>query len=105
ARGRDHRTFHRRAVADGGPHEAVMRRLAIAIFLVFAASTAEALADESAPVTDGRAETVPDAVRVTLLKVGGTHAVQSVSGPTGAGQEGCSWTVVFSPELDDTAYG
>ena len=62
-------------------------------------------ADESDPVTDGRADTIPDAVRVVIVKSGGEHTVASVSGGGGGGQQGCDWTVVFVDELDEATYG
>lgn len=54
--------------------------------------------------TGATADTVPGAVRVTLLRVGGTYSVQSVRG-AGAAQQGCSWTLLFTPELEDAPYG
>jgi hypothetical protein len=66
---------------------------------------AVAEADDRGDTVDVGAETVPDAVRVTLIKVGGSHAVRSVTGSTGTGREGCTWTVLFTPELDDSPYG
>jgi hypothetical protein len=53
---------------------------------------------------DGNVETIPDAVRVTLVKSGGEHVVSSVRGG-GTGQRGCSWSVVFVDSLDDATYG
>jgi len=50
------------------------------------------------------AETVDNAVRVTLLKAGGDFVVQSVQGAS-AGRTGCGWSVVFAPELSDAPYG
>lgn len=50
------------------------------------------------------AETVGNAVRVTLLKAGGDFVVQSVSGASSA-RTGCQWSVVFAPELSDVPYG
>ena len=48
--------------------------------------------------------TIPDAVRVIVIKAGGEETVHSVSGGAGA-QEGCHWTLTFLPELDDVRYG
>jgi hypothetical protein len=58
-------------------------------------------------LVDVDAETMSDAVRVTLIKMGGSHAVASVTGGgTGAGERaGCAWSVLFTPELDDAPYG
>jgi hypothetical protein len=54
----------------------------------------------------GGAETVPEAVRVTVIKMGGTHLVQSVTGGgTGEGERaGCTWSVLMTPGLDDAPY-
>lgn len=60
--------------------------------------------DETIPVA-GTAETVDNAVRVTLVRSGGDYAVQSVGGGSSAGREGCTWTVVFVPNLEDAPYG
>jgi hypothetical protein len=49
-------------------------------------------------------ETVPDAVRVTLVKSGGEHVVSSVSGG-GTTRVGCAWRVVFVDDLDQVPYG
>lgn len=75
--------------------------LCLAIYIV--SSSAPALADGDNP--DGHAETVTDAVRVTLVKMGGEYAVQSVSEGASAAHVGCTWTLAFAPDLDDTPYG
>ncbi len=62
-----------------------------------------AAADVRPPDTDVR--TIPDAVRVTLVKSGGQHAVRTVSGGATGERVGCSWTLAFTPDLDDAAYG
>jgi hypothetical protein len=53
----------------------------------------------------GYAETVPEAVRVTILRIGGRDAVQAVRGGGTGSQEGCTWSLVYAPGLDDTPYG
>ena len=40
-------------------------------------------------------ETVTDAVRVTVVKSGGEHAVRAVSGGGGGTPDGCRWTLSF----------
>lgn len=54
---------------------------------------------------DGFAETVDNAVRVTLVRSGGDYAVQSVGGSSAADRQGCAWSVVFVPDLADAPYG
>mgnify|MGYP000052916861 CR=1 FL=1 len=56
-------------------------------------------------IVDGVAETVDNAVRVTLVRSGGDYAVQGVSTGGSTVREGCSWTVVFVPNLEDAPYG
>lgn len=82
-----------------------MRRLLSLALLVVVCAQGVAAGDESDPVTDGRADTVEDAVRVTVVKSGGEHAVRSVTGGAAGSQQGCVWSLVFSPELEDTPYG
>jgi hypothetical protein len=55
--------------------------------------------------THSRADTIEDAVRVTLIKSGGEHTVAAVTGGAAGAREGCRWTLVFTPELDDVPYG
>lgn len=63
-------------------------------------------ADERGDPVRGGAETVADAVRVTIIKSGGRAGVQGVSGGSGGGpRDGCSWTVVYAPELASAPYG
>lgn len=56
-------------------------------------------------VVDGHAETVPEAVRVTILRLGGRDLVQSVDGSAGASRQGCSWSLLYVPDLDQAPYG
>lgn len=84
-----------------------MRRFSVLPFVAVMLVTllpSPALGDDRTPV--GGAETVTEAVRVTLLKMGGEYTVESVSGSgSSASHEGCSWSLVFAPDLDDTPYG
>lgn len=76
-----------------------------AVVIALTVNSAQALADESLPVTDGRAETVPDAVRVTIVRSGGEDVISSVTGGAAGAQEGCHWSLVYAPELEDAPYG
>jgi len=72
--------------------------------------TAEsALADgpEKDGTVDNEVTTVEDAVRVIVVRSGGSYRVASVSGRAGSGsaQQGCDWSLVFAPDLDDVPYG
>lgn len=82
-----------------------MRRALTILVVTLHMMTSPALADESDPVSHGGAETTAEGVRVTILVMGGEHVVQAVSGVRGGAQAGCSWSVVFAPDLDDTPYG
>lgn len=73
--------------------------------LAFVVSASPVLADSRDDPVEGGAETVEEAVRVTIVVSGGQHVVRSVSGTSGSATEGCSWSVVFAPDLDDTPYG
>lgn len=53
----------------------------------------------------GGAETVPGAVRVTVVKMGGDYSVQSVRGGGSDAQTGCVWSVDLAPDLGDVPYG
>jgi hypothetical protein len=50
------------------------------------------------------AGTTADAVRVTVVRMGGAYSVGSVSG-SAAAQRSCTWTVLFAPGLEDAPYG
>lgn len=81
-----------------------MRRLLAFAVALAVLTPAAAVADEGGYDEVGATgSTIPDAVRVTVLKAGGVHSVQAVRG-TGSVQQGCTWTVLFTPELQD-AYG
>lgn len=80
-----------------------MRRLVLLLVLLHSVIQASFVAaDETVPV--GGAETVDNAVRVTLLHAGGDFIVRSVQGAS-VGRAGCGWSVVFAPELADAPYG
>src|SRR5688500_1284610 len=55
--------------------------------------------------TNSTTETITHAVRVTILRSGGEDVVRSVTGGTAGSRQGCSWSLVFAPELEDTPYG
>lgn len=81
------------------------RLLAIAVALIVAVAS-PALADgKDKSETHADAGTITDAVRVTVVKSGGEHSVRSVTGGSAGSRQGCSWSLVFSPELEDTPYG
>jgi hypothetical protein len=78
--------------------------LAVVMCLVLGSVGGPALADGEN--VDGDAETIDNAVRVTLLKIGGSFAVQSVTGGGSGGvRQGCSWSLVWVPDLADVPYG
>ena len=77
--------------------------LLVTLSVVLLAVPTRALADGED--IDGSVGTITDAVRVTLIRLGGEHVVQSVSGGEPGARQGCSWTLVFAPELEDTPYG
>lgn len=86
-----------------------MRR--ILVLLVVMASVVLPLCEAGADGIDkdgsaGTAETVDNSVRVTLVRSGGDYAVRGVSGGGGGGAaQGCSWSVLFTPDLEDAPYG
>lgn len=53
---------------------------------------------------DNVVKTIPDAVRVTIVRVGGEDTVRAVRGGSGS-QVGCDWSVVYVDELDQVTYG
>jgi hypothetical protein len=79
-----------------------MKRLLAFVGLCLFASQGVAVADQTDPV--GNAETTPEGVRVTLVRSGGVTSVAGVTGG-GTGQRTCTWTVIFSPGLEDATYG
>ena len=81
------------------------RRSALAVVLALSITvlvSSSALADGED--VDGHVGTIPDAVRVVIIKAGGEETVQSVSGASDE-QVGCSWSVVYVSELDEVTYG
>ena len=79
-----------------------MRTLAAA-FVALVVLATPAGADEKDPVSD--VETVPEGVRVTVIRAGGEQVVRSVSGGGAGAREGCHWTLTYVPDLDDVTYG
>jgi hypothetical protein len=53
---------------------------------------------------DAVVKTIPDAVRVTMVRVGGEDTVRAVRGGSGS-RVGCDWSVVYVDELDQVTYG
>jgi hypothetical protein len=80
----------------------VVVALGFAVSVVLGAGQTASADDRGDVVKD--VKTIPEAVRVTLVKVGGEHTVASVTGG-GTGQRGCDWSVVFVDELDEATYG
>ena len=54
---------------------------------------------------DNVVETIPDAVRVTIVRVGGEDTVRSVRGAGSGAREGCGWSVVYVDDLDQVTFG
>ena len=80
-----------------------MKRLWLIIVLSLTLTQSiAAMADETVPV--GRAETISDRVRVTLIRIGGVESVTAVRGGS-ATQQGCVWSVLSVPDLEDAPYG
>jgi hypothetical protein len=52
-----------------------------------------------------KAGTTADAVRVTVIRMGGAYSVGSVGGGGSGTQQSCTWTVLFAPGLEDAPYG
>lgn len=82
-----------------------MKRLLIVALLWLSIGAPTARAEEGDYNSDVDAGTITDAVRVTIVKSGGEHSVRSVTGGSAGSRQGCSWSLVFSPELEDTPYG
>jgi len=83
-----------------------MRRAALlALVLLFMGATPAGADGKEKSAVHADASTVTDAVRVTVLKAGGGYAVQSVSDGGGGAREGCTWTILFTPTLEDAPYG
>ena len=80
-----------------------MRR-ALLILAVLLMLPTPALADgkEKSGVHAG---TTANAVRVTVMRMGGSYSVGSVSGGGSSAPRTCSWTVLFAPGLEDAPYG
>lgn len=82
-----------------------MRRLLAAAVLFVGMSIGPAWADERRDGVDTVLETLPDAVRVTLIRSGGEDRVAGVTGGDSAARAGCAWSVSFATDLSDTPYG
>lgn len=70
-----------------------MKRLLCLVALLIASSTSHARADDRGDIVDGRADTVADAVRVTILRMGGVDRVGAVEGGGGS-SGGCTWSTL-----------
>jgi hypothetical protein len=82
-----------------------MRRVLCAAAVIVLAMWPSAPAHADGETVDGTVETVENVVRVTVVRVGGENRVASVRGGGGAAQEGCAWSLVYAPELEDAPYG
>jgi len=81
-----------------------LRYVTSLVLVATVASPTVAFAD--AEDVDARSDPKAGAVRVTIVKSGGSSAVSGVSGGGGSGpKDGCSWTVVYAPELSSAPYG
>jgi len=78
-------------------------RTLAAAFLALLVLATPAKADEKDPVSE--VDTIPDAVRVVVVKAGGEEVVKSVSGGGAGAHQGCHWTLTYLPDLDDVTYG
>lgn len=82
-----------------------MKRRAVVLVMLWLVVASPAAADGiDKDHTYSGVETLPEAVRVTVVKVGGVYSVEEVRGGAGA-REGCAWTVLFAPSLEDSPYG
>ena len=45
------------------------------------------------------------AVRVTIIRTGGEEIVGAVRGGRAGVRQGCAWSLVYAPELEDAPYG
>ncbi len=84
-----------------------MRRIlvAVVVFLMTASSVPTGADEGGYDETDAGAGSIEDAVRVIIIRSGGEDIVQSVNGGEAGAQQGCAWSLVFAPELEDTPYG
>jgi hypothetical protein len=78
------------------------RVLLILVMLLMLPTPALADGKEKSSVHAG---TTPDAVRVTVVRMGGLYSVGSVSGGGSGAQRTCNWSVLFTPGLADAPYG
>jgi hypothetical protein len=84
-----------------------MRRgaLVLAVVLPLLIVALPAAAEEGDYNGESTVETIPNAVRVTLVKSGDDYQVRNVRGGDSAERVGCSWSVSFGTDLSDTPYG
>jgi hypothetical protein len=75
------------------------------VIVSMTAPSAFADGKDKSGTSEGSAATVDGAVRVIVVKAGGTYEVQGVSGGDTAERQGCHWSLLFAPELEDTPYG
>ncbi|MGQ0830781.1 MAG: hypothetical protein ACT4OV_03800 [Microthrixaceae bacterium] len=78
-------------------------RWLVCIAALIVATATPVRAEEGDYNSVGSAETVDNVVRVTLVRSGGEYTVQEVRG--GGSGQGCTWSVLFAPELEDAPYG
>lgn len=81
-----------------------MKRVMVLSLLVVLLAGVPAGAD-SKDRDNASATTTPSGVRVTIIKSGDAYEVRAVTGAEGAPQEGCRWTLVYTPTLDSAPYG
>jgi hypothetical protein len=81
-----------------------MKRIACLVALVTLLMCSSGTAWADGEDVDGSVETVDDLVRVTVVRSGGEDRVAAVTGRRAA-QQGCTWSLVYAPELEDAPYG
>lgn len=78
--------------------------LAVVALSSWLAAMDTASAEESDYNAEGTAETLENSVRVLITRVGGVDQVREVRGEA-AEREGCAWSLLFTPALDESPYG
>lgn len=81
-----------------------MRR-GVAVLLICLVVWPQAALADGKNKSDVRAGITDNGVRVTVIKIGGAYTVGGVGGGGSKVREGCTWSVVFAPELSDVPYG
>lgn len=51
------------------------------------------------------ADNIDSGVRVTVIRTGGEEIVGAVRGGRAGARQGCAWSLVYAPELEDAPYG